>query len=79
MSGFVKDKERRGRRRKEKMSCSVAKVEKAYQEVRAISRKRGCNTLEEARIALGLDCCEDWKLSAKEERALKLKCGWLGI
>ena len=64
---------------KRKMSRSVAKVEKAYQEVRSICRKRGCNTLEEARIKLDLDCCERWKLSAKEERALKRKCGWLGI
>ena len=63
-----------------KMGCFVTKVEKVYQEVRAICRNNSdCNSLDMAMIKHDFGDGTDWKLSAKENRALKRKCDWLGV
>ena len=63
------------------MRCSVAKVEKVYQAVRAIARKfPKCTTLDQAKILKDLHFKDwDWSLNVKEEKSLKRKCEWLGI
>ena len=62
------------------MSCSQAKVEKAYQDVRSFCRENPhCTSLDEVKVSRDLGDDSTWGLSAKEEKALKRKCDWLGI
>ena len=63
-----------------KMSYSVAKVDKAYQEIGMICRKHPeCKSLEEAILKRDLDGFQGLNLTAREEKSLKRKCDWLGI
>ena len=63
------------------MRCSIAKVEKIYQEVRDIARKYPeCKTLAEIMVRKDLDnygC--DWSMTARETKAFEHKCKWLGF
>ena len=64
------------------MGCNVAKVEKIYQEVRAIARKHPeCKTVDEAKIHKDVDNHQDWdwSMTAIETKALERKCRWQGI
>ena len=62
------------------MSCSVAKVSKAYQEIRAICRKYPeCTSFDAAMVKRDLDGNSKLDLTAKEEKALKRMCEWLGL
>ena len=71
---------RRGRKKEKKMSYSVAKVSKVYQEIRAICRKYPeCKSLDEAKVKRDLDGDPQWNLTVKEEKALKRMCEWLGL
>ena len=69
-----------GERWENKMSYSVAKVSKVYQEIRAICRKYPeCKSLDEAKVKRDLDGDPQWNLTVKEEKALKRMCAWLGL
>ena len=66
------------------MSCSIAKVSDIYKNVRAFCRENpGCTSLYEARIRNDLIYGTKWDLygglTKKEEKALELKCKWLGV
>ena len=69
-----------GERWKTEMNYSVVKVSKVYQEIRAICRRYPeCRSLDEAKIRRDLDGDSQWNLTAKEEKALKRMCEWLGL
>ena len=63
------------------MRCSVAKVEKIYQEVRDIAREHPeCTTLVEIKMRNDLDKQDwDWSMTARESKELERKCKWLGF
>ena len=66
--------------RRSKMRYSVVKVSKVYQDARAICREHPeCKSWDEAKVYKSLDRSPDWDLTAKEDKALRRICNWLGI
>ena len=63
------------------MRCSVAKVEKIYQEVRVVARNYPeCKTFAEIKVHKDLDNQDwDWGMTTREMKALERKCKWQGI